>query len=226
MTDTKYFLIVAKLCVQACLFSTFLLLFAIPDITRFNLKEVMVVELVRKTKGMKAPSVTIVGRNNPNLAWKNSGSNLDEVCENYPENQTERCIEENALDQSDVVKDILIGDRIAEKGVLEKKAEYNISHVGSLRPYFSRTMYGISYTFENSLEVSLKERITLCLSFNKSYSIFIHDKEFFLLNNVPSLSGEVTKTKTNTNTKCCIVLIHIGISIMILHSDRIHCLSF
>ena len=38
MTEKKYFLIVAKLCVQACLFSLFLFLFAIPDITRFNLK--------------------------------------------------------------------------------------------------------------------------------------------------------------------------------------------
>ena len=195
MYEKKYFLAVTKLCVQACLFFLFLFLFAIPDIRRFKAKEVMVVKLMRRTKGMKAPSVTIVGRNNPNLAWKNnSGSTLDKLCGTYFDNQTQQCIEENTLDQSDVIKEVLIGNKSTTKKVLEEnRTNSSISYLQSLKAEFSRTMYGMTYTFDKSVEISTEKRITLCLAFNKSYSIFIHDKEFFLLNSVPSISGQSCK---------------------------------
>ena len=195
MNEKRYFLAVTKLCAQTCLFFLFLFLFAIPDIKRFNAKEVMVVKLMRRTKGMKAPSVTIVGRNNPNLAWKNnSGSTLDKLCETYFDNQTQQCIEENTLDQSDVIKEVLIGNKSTTKKVLEEnRTNSSISYLQSLKAEFSRTMYGMTYTFDKSVEISTEKRITLCLAFNKSYSIFIHDKEFFLFNSVPSISGQSCK---------------------------------
>ena len=195
MDKKKYLLVATKFCVQICLFSLFLFLFAIPDIRRFNAKEVMVVKLLRRSHGMKAPSVTIVGRNNPNLAWKNnSGSTLEELCEAYPDNQTQQCIEENTLGQSEVIKDILIGNKSTTKKVLEENlTNSSISYLQSLKAEFSRTMYGMTYSFDEPVEISTEKRITLCLSFNKSYSIFIHDKEFFLLNSVPSISGQSCK---------------------------------
>ena len=144
---------------------------------------------------MKAPSVTIVGRNNPNLAWKNnSGSTLEKLCEAYPDNQTQQCIEENTLGQSEVIKDILIGNKSTTKKVLEEnRTNSSISYLQSLKAEFSKTMYGMTYSFDEPVEISTEKRITLCLSFNKSYSIFIHDKEFFLLNSVPSISGQSCK---------------------------------
>ena len=195
MDKKKYLLVATKFCVQICLFSLFLFLFAIPDIRRFNAKEVMVVKLLRRSHGMKAPSVTIVGRNNPNLAWKNnSGSTLEKLCEAYPDNQTQQCIEENTLGQSEVIKDILIGNKSTTKKVLEENlTNSSISYLQSLKAEFSRTMYGMTYSFDEPVEISTAKRITLCLSFNKSYSIFIHDKEFFLLNSVPSISGQSCK---------------------------------
>ena len=195
MDKKKYFLVATKFCVQICLFSLFLFLFAIPDIRRFNAKEVMVVKLLRRSQGMKAPSVTIVGRNNPNLAWKNnSGSTLEKLCQAYLGNQTQQCIEENTLGQSEVIKDILIGNKSTTKKVLEEnRTNSSISYLQSLRGEFSRTMYGMTYSFAEPVEISTEKRITLCLSFNKSYSIFIHDKEFFLLNSVPSISGQSCK---------------------------------
>ena len=195
MDKKKYLLVATKFCVQICLFSLFLFLFAIPDIRRFNAKEVMVVKLLRRSHGMKAPSVTIVGRNNPNLAWKNnSGSTLEKLCEAYPDNQTQQCIEENTLGQTEVIKDILIGNKSTTKKVLEEnRANSSISYLQSLKAEFSKTMYGMTYSFDEPVEISTEKRITLCLSFNKSYSIFIHDKEFFLLNSVPSISGQSCK---------------------------------
>ena len=194
MDKKKYLLAVTKLCVQICLFSLFLFLFAIPDIKRFNAKEVMVVKLTRRTEGMKAPSVTIVGRNSPNLAWKTWGPTLDQLCESYSENQTQQCIEENTLDQSDIIKDVLVGDKLTTIAVLkENKLNSSISYLKQLKAKFKRTIYGMTYTFDESIQISNFKRITLCLSFNKSYNIFVHDKEFFLFNSVPSISGQSCK---------------------------------
>ena len=190
MNKEQCLLTLTKLCVQACLFSLFLFLFAIPDIERFNAKEVIVVKMSRKTKGMKAPSITIIGKNHPGKI-----SNLDKLCETYPDNQTQQCIEENMIDQSDdIVKDVLVGDQSSTKEVLkENKANASISYLKSLKADFSGIFFGVSYIFDESVKISMKERMTLCLSFNKSYYIFLHDKDFFLLNSVPPISGQSCK---------------------------------
>ena len=187
MDKKKYLLVATKFCVQICLFSLFLFLFAIPDIRRFNAKEVMVVKLLRRSQGMKAPSVTI--------AWKNnSGLTLEKLCEAYLDNQTQQCIEESTLDQSEVIKDVLIGTKSTTKKVLEENlTNSSISYLHSLKAEFSGAFYRMTYSFEEPIEISTDKRITLSLSFNKSYSIFIHDKEFFLLNSVPSISGQSCK---------------------------------
>ena len=189
MNKEQCLLTLTKLCVQACLFSLFLFLFAIPDIERFNAKEVIVVKLSRKTKGMKAPSITIIGKNHPGKI-----SNLDKLCETYSDNKTQQCIEDNTIDQSDVIKDVLVGDQSSTKEVLkENQANSSISHLKSLTAGLRKTGFGISYTFDESLKISMEVRITLCLSFNKSYYIFLHDKDFFLLNSVPPISGQSCK---------------------------------
>ena len=194
MNKEQCLLTLTKLCVQACLFSLFLFLFAIPDIERFNAKEVIVVKMSRKTKGMKAPSITIIGKPYPGSAWKISGSKLDKLCETYSDNKTQQCIEDNTIDQSDVIKDVLVGDQSSTKEVLkENKANASISYLKSLKADFSGIFFGVSYIFDESVKISMKERITLCLSFNKSYYIFLHDKDFFLLNSVPPISGQSCK---------------------------------
>ena len=194
MNNKKYLLAFTKLCLQACLFSLFLSLFAIPDIKRFNAKKVMVVKLSRMTNGMKAPSVTIVGRNYPNIAWRKFGGKLDKLCETYSKNQTLQCIEENTLDQSEVIKDVLVGNKSGTQKVLKQnKTNSSISYLPSLKTYFGYTMYGMTHTFDKPVEISTEKRITLCLSFNKIYNIFIHDNEFFLFNTVPSISGKSCK---------------------------------
>ena len=202
MNKEQYLLTLTKLCVQACLFSLFLFLFAIPDIERFNAKEVILVKMSRKTNGMKAPSITIIGKKHPGKI-----SNLDKLCETYSDNQTQQCIEENTIDQSDViVKDVLVGDQSSTKEVLkENQANSSISHLKSLTAGLRKTGFGISYTFDESVKISMEERITLCLGFNKSYKIWLHDKNFFFLNSVPPISGQsCKKLKSDTKSKSLI----------------------
>ena len=220
MNKEQCLLTLTKLCVQACLFSLFLFLFAIPDIERFNAKEVIVVKLSRKTNGMKAPSITIIGKNYPNnKAWKISGSKLDKLCETYSDNKTQQCIEDNTIDQSDVIKDVLVGDKSSTKEVLkENKANSSISHLKSLTTDLRKTGFGISYTFDESLKISMEVRITLCLSFNKSYYIWLHDKDFFFLNSVPPISGQsCKKSLVKKMINCAAVLVGIQYILSFLH---------
>ena len=209
MNKEQCLLTLTKLCVQACLFSLFLFLFAIPDIERFNAKEVIVVKMSRKTNGMKAPSITITGKPYPGSAWKISGSKLDKLCETYSDNKTQQCIEDNTIDQSDVIKDVLVGDQSSTKEVLkENQANSSISHLKSLKAEFSGIFFGVSYIFDESVKISMKERITLCLSFNKIYNIVIHDNEFFLFNTVPSISGQSCKKQKCYLADACMLITH------------------
>ena len=219
MNKEQCLLTLTKLCVQACLFSLFLFLFAIPDIERFNAKEVIVVKLSRKTNGMKAPSITITGKPYPGSAWKISGSKLDKLCETYSDNKTQQCIEDNTIDQSDVIKDVLVGDKSSTKEVLkENKANSSISHLKSLTTDLRKTGFGISYTFDESLKISMEVRITLCLSFNKSYYIWLHDKDFFFLNSVPPISGQsCKKSLVKKMINCAAVLVGIQYILSFLH---------
>ena len=209
MNKERCLLTLTKLCVQACLFSLFLFLFAIPDIERFNAKEVIVVKLSRKTNGMKAPSITITGKPYPGSAWKISGSKLDKLCKTYSDNQTQQCIEEN-IDQSDNIKDVLVGNKSATQKVLKlnKKTNSSISYLPSLKTYFGYTMYGMTHTFDKPVEISTEKRITLCLSSNKIYNIFIHDNDFFLFNTVPSISGQSCKKQKWHLTDACMLIAH------------------
>ena len=81
--------------------------------------QVMIVKETISSKGIVAPELTIVGRQLPKNGWRlNSGSKLAHTCKAYQDNQTERCIEENTFNQSEIVKDILLGSKPDLQAVL------------------------------------------------------------------------------------------------------------
>ena len=167
----------------------------------------MIVKETISSNGIASPALTIVGRKLPKNGWKiNSGTKLVDICKTYQDNQTERCIEENSFDQSDVVKEILLGNKPDSQKVLKgKKLEMNrsISVLQNLAPSLTVTGYGMTFTWSSLEKMSPSMRLTLCfflffsfftrlslcLSFNMSYMFFIHDKDFFVPNNVPEISG-------------------------------------
>ena len=79
----------------------------------------MIVKETINSKGIEAPAITIVARNSPDNGWKvNSGAKLTTTCKTYQDNETERCIEENTISQSEIVKDILLGSKPDSKIIL------------------------------------------------------------------------------------------------------------
>ena len=153
----------------------------------------MIVKETISSKGIPAPTITIVGRELPKNGWRsNSGSKLVHTCKTYPANQTERCIEENTFDQSEIVKDILLGSKPDLQAVLngeQLNMNRSLSVLENLSPSFTITIYGMTFTWSSSEKISPKMRLMLCLPFNKSYMFYIHDKDFFVPNNVPEISG-------------------------------------
>ena len=201
---------------QIFLFIVFIVYFAKPDVERYikaeviiliNLNKILIsivllilyppqVMIVRETinsKGIPSPAITIVGRQPPKNGWRiNSGSKLEHTCKTYQDNQTERCIEENTFNKTEIVKDILLGSKSDLQAVL--KGQYlsmnrSISVLQNLSPSFTVTIYGMTFTWSSSAKISPNLRLLLCLPFNKSYMFYIHDKGFFVPNNVPEISG-------------------------------------
>ena len=153
----------------------------------------MIVKETISSKGIPSPSITIVGRQLPKNGWKiNSGSKLEHTCKTYQDNQTEICIEENTFNRTEIVKDILLGSKPDLQAVLkgdQLSKNRSISVLQNLSPSFTITIYGMTFTWSSSAKISPKIRVLLCLPFNKSYMFYIHDKDFFVPNTVPKISG-------------------------------------
>ena len=79
------------------------------------------------------------------------------TCQSYQDNETERCIEENTFAQSDIVKNILLGNKQDSKDVLKGKQLDNkqtISVLGDLSPIFALTAHGMTFTWNSAKKVS------------------------------------------------------------------------
>ena len=162
----------AKPLFQLILLAIFLHFFGLPAIDTYLKKEVMVVEKKRDTDGIPLPAITIVALD----------QQKPEDCYSLNDGSIEKCIEENSLNSSDLLRDTLLGIP------MEKMATLNLS-----KDMFTEdsTQYwsGIYYTLNLSLTigpVSEEDQVDLFLSQkNLTYQIFLHDPGFFILSDNP-----------------------------------------
>ena len=161
----------AKPLFQLILLAIFLNFFGLPAINTYLKKEVMVVEKKRDTDGIPLPAITIVALD----------QQKPEDCYSLNDGSIEKCIEENSLNSSDLLRDtLLLG--------MEKEATLNLS-----KDMFTEdsTQYwsGIYYTLNLSLTIgpaSEEDQVDLFLSQKKlTYQIFLHDPGFFILSDNP-----------------------------------------
>ena len=95
--------------VQVLLLTTFLHFFGFPAISRFEKKEVLVVEATKETEGIPLPAITIAVVNQIK----------DDSC--FDKNASiERCVERDTLNRSEMLRRVVIGS------VLKK--EINLTH--------------------------------------------------------------------------------------------------
>ena len=175
-----------KVLLQVFLLATFFNFFGLPAITRFSKMEVMIVETTKETYGIPAPAITInVANQIDTNSCFNSNFSID------------KCLEEKTLKRSDLLKSVILGfDRY----------EVNFTKE-NIREDFTSVWCGISYTLLLPTKIGpdyYRHQIFLELDTNLSYTVFIHDPDYFLFNVnptvLPATVGEFTTQKEKPNS--------------------------
>ena len=125
----------------------------------------MVVETTKDTKGIPSPEITISVVNqikNDSCFDKNAS--------------IEHCLERDTLERSEILRRVIIGWR--------RKKEINLTQE-NLREDFTFNYAGRYYTLDLSMKIGpddFEDQLFLELNTNLSYTILIHDPEYFLYN--------------------------------------------
>ena len=169
-----------RLLVQVVLLITFLYFFGFPAVERFSKKEVMVVESTKDTKGIPSPSIT--------FAVVNQIKN-DSCFEK--DTSIELCLKRYTLNRSEMLRRVIIG--------WKRKREINLTDE-NVKEDFTLNYPGRYYTLDLPMKIGPdddEDQIFLELNTNLSYTLFIHDPEYFFVYNVNPIA---LPTKTITFT--------------------------
>ena len=181
-------LIIAKVMIQLMLFSLFLYMYGLPALVRMNQRATIVIKSKVDTDGILAPSFTIAARDQTTgLSWKmekrisnNSSTDfrdsdiLAEQCKDFP--TVEQCLDSLTFDWTDFIKGTLLGYR--EKTSLKGKGKI-------WQPDLTIARFGRTYTFHPEMMIGPdadEQQLIILLDNNYMYDIFVHDTNFFILN--------------------------------------------
>ena len=163
---------VVKPIFQLILFAIFLHFFGLPAIERYRKMEVMVVEKKRDTNGIPFPAVTI-----------SAGAQQEpKRCYELNDGSMERCITNNSLNSSDLLKGVLLGindkvslnltdDLLTEDSTLQWNGRY-----------YTLTLPLLTITPDNEEHFV---HLLLTRQINLYYQIFVHDPKFFIFSDNP-----------------------------------------
>lgn len=170
-----------RIITQIGLLVAFLYFFGLPAIERFLRKDVMVVETLKKTDGIPSPAITISVTNQIN----------DHTC--FVRNKSvEECLVKSCLKQSDIIKNVKIGSKLQKEVKLTPKI---------IREDFTSDWPGIYFTLNLPINIGTNigsNMILIGINRDLSYLLFIHDPEYFLLNDNPTvIPGAIRGIDTN-----------------------------
>ena len=154
-----------RILVQVVLLTTFLYFFGFPAFARFAKMEVMVVETTKDTRGIPSPAITIAVVNQ----IKND-SCFDKDA------SIEHCLERDTLKRSEILRRVIIG--------WTSKKEFNLTQENP-REDFTLNYAGRYYTLNLPMKIGPddhEDQLFLELNTNLTYTVLIHDPEFFLYN--------------------------------------------
>ena len=174
--------------IQLMLFSLFLYMYGLPALVRMNQRATIVIKSKVDTDGILAPSFTIAARDQTTgLSWKmekrisnNSSTDfrdsdiLAEQCKDFP--TVEQCLDSLTFDWTDFIKGTLLGYR--EKTSLKGKGKI-------WQPDLTIARFGRTYTFHPEMMIGPdadEQQLIILLDNNYMYDIFVHDTNFFILN--------------------------------------------
>ena len=170
-----------RLIAQIGLLVVFSYFFGLPAIERFLKKDVMVVETLKKTDGIPSPAITISVTNQIK----------DHTC--FVRNESiEECLVKACLKQSDIIKNVKIGSKLQKEVKLTQKI---------IREDFTSDWPGIYFTLNLPINIGTNagsDMILIGINRDLSYLVFIHDPEYFLLNDNPTvIPGAIRGIDTN-----------------------------
>ena len=140
----------------------------------------MIVESMKQTDGIPSPAITF---SVPNQIIKHSCFDRNE--------STEDCLEKAFLKQSDIIKSVRIGALLKKKVIITEEI---------VSENFDFTWAGIYFTLSLPFQLGtdIKDKLYFGLGTNLSYLVFIHDPEYFLLNDNPTvIPGAIRGIDTN-----------------------------
>ena len=157
-----------RILVQVVLLTTFLYFFGFPAVARFSKKEVMVVETTKDTRGIPSPAITIavVSQIKNDSCFEKDAS-------------IEHCLERDTLNRSEVLRRVIIG--------WTRKKEINVTQE-NIREDFTSNYAGRYFTLDLPMKIgpeAHEDQLFLELNTNQTYSVFIHDPQYFLYNMNP-----------------------------------------
>ena len=154
-----------RLLVQVFLLAAFLYFFGFPAVARFSKKGVMVVETFEDTRGIPSPAITLSA----------TGQISDQTC--FRMNASiEDCLEENTLNRWELLKSVVLGFYQREK--IDLAQEF-------LSEDFTSVWAGRYFTLNLPLKIGpnySKVQLFLGLHTNLTFTVFIHDPDYFLFN--------------------------------------------
>ena len=173
-----------RILVQVVLLATFLYFFGFPAVARFAKKEVMVVESTKDTKGIPSPSITfaVVNQIKNDSCFDKDAS-------------IELCLERYTLNRSEMLRRVIIG--------WKSKREINLTEE-NVREDFTLNYAGRYYTLDLPMKIGPddnEDQIFLELNTNLTFTLLIHDPEYFLYNLNPIALPTTTRRFTATDRR-------------------------
>ena len=193
-------MLVVRLLLQLVLFVVFLCMYGLPALDRLNKKSTIVIKTRLNTEGIEAPSITISARSRTTgMGWEekhisNAHSNDTVVhqCKNF--STLEQCLDSQTFASTDFIREMLLG--------YERKLSL-MEEDDVWKPDFTYVRFGRSYTFHPKRRIGPvddEDQLIIVLDNNYCYDIFVHEKNFFILNdNRCTLPINYVKVTPNTS---------------------------
>ena len=193
-------LTVLRASLQITLLVIFMWYFGLPAVDKHNEKKVIVVTTRKATEGIAGPSITILVKNPIHKnGWKEAIQGSDETniirsyCQGLEGDKIVDCIKKKTNTIKEGIKDAFLGYTVHQS--LTEETHWKTD--------FTFPTQGQSYTLHIPRKLTpnyITDQLMIMFNYSLIYTIYIHDKDFFILNDNPyGLSMPIIKPNPTTD---------------------------
>ena len=179
-----------NLLLHLLLFIFFLAFFGVPSIEKYLAKKTIVISSEEQTKGIEAPAITFVAQTGW-IGWKTANESMEDPttsfdmvdhCQRLNTTDMESCISRDTFQSTDFLREARLGFYKEEHSFLSSESSASFWTEDITIPFMGR-----HFTLKPSQKITRNSADTpaFLLNANFSYSIFVHDENFFLINYNP-----------------------------------------